>query len=104
MSDNSYKYSYLSHNFMSNFSGSVGDFHGNLMLGFSTDEIVTDRNYKMAWNFEVPDFYSYANASVNNKQFSHGGSLKRLVGAFGEVRLDWKNTLFLSARGRNDWP
>lgn len=103
MSDNSYKYSYLSHNFMSNFSGSVGDFHGNLMLGFSTDEIVTDRNYKMAWNFEVPDFYSYANASVNNKQFSHGGSLKRLVGAFGEVRLDWKNTLFLSATGRNDW-
>lgn len=103
MSDNSLKYTYMSHNLMSNFQHSIGDFHGNLMVGMATDDTKTDRNYKMAWNFSVPEFFSYANATENNRKFSHGGSHKRLVGVFGEVRLDWKNTIFLSATGRNDW-
>ncbi len=103
MSDNTLKYSYLSHNLMINASQSIGDFHGNLMAGMQTDNTETDRNYKMAWNFEVPDFYSYANATTDNKKFQHSASQKRLVGVFGEVRLDWKNTIFLSATGRNDW-
>ncbi len=103
MSDNTLKYSYLSHNLMVNASRSIGDFHGNLMAGMQTDNTETDRNYKMAWNFEVPEFYSYANATTDNKKFQHSASKKRLVGVFGEVRLDWKNTVFLSATGRNDW-
>lgn len=103
MSDNLLKYSYLSHNLMANASQSFGDFNVNAMVGMATDDISTDRNYKMAWNFEVPEFFSYANTSVNNKKFDHSASKKRLVGVFGELRLDWKNTIFLSATGRNDW-
>lgn len=103
MSDNTLKYSYLSNNLMINANHSIGDFHGNIMAGMATDDTSTDRNYKMAWNFEVPDFYSYANATDNNKKFQHSATKKRLVGVFGEVRLDWKNTVFLSVTGRNDW-
>ena len=103
MGDNTLKYSYLSNNLMINASHSIGDFHGNVMVGMATDDISTDRNYKMAWNFEVPDFYSYANATNTNKKFQHSSSKKRLVGVFGEIRLDWKNTVFLSATNRNDW-
>lgn len=103
MSDNDLKYSYMSHNVMSNFSGKVGDFNGNLMVGMATDDTDTDSNYKMAWNFEIPDFYSYANATTDNKSFEHAASTKRLVGVFGEARIDWRNTIFLSATGRNDW-
>ncbi|MCR5709169.1 MAG: SusC/RagA family TonB-linked outer membrane protein [Bacteroidales bacterium] len=103
MSDNMLKYTYLSHNVMSNMSAKLGDFGANLMLGMQTDDVSTDRNYKMAWNFEVPDFFSYSNATSNNRNFSHSATQKRLIGVFGEVRLDWKSTLFLSATGRNDW-
>ena len=103
MSDNILKYTYMSHNVMSNWNAKIGDFSGNFMLGMQTDDTSTDRNYKMAWNFEVPEFFSYANATENNRKFSHSATKKRLIGVFGEVRLDWKNTIFLSATGRNDW-
>ncbi len=103
LSNNQLKYTYMSHNLMSNFSGKIGDFNANLMVGMQTDDTKTDRNYKMAWNFEVPDFFSYSNSASTNRNFSHSASRKRLVGVFGEVRVDWKNTIFLSATGRNDW-
>ncbi|MDD3034405.1 MAG: SusC/RagA family TonB-linked outer membrane protein [Bacteroidales bacterium] len=103
MSDNSMRFKYLSHNFISNMNKKFGDFDLNLLLGAATDDTQTDRNSMMAWNFSVPDFYSYANASTENKQFSHSASQKRLVGLFGEFRVSWKNLLYLTVTGRNDW-
>lgn len=103
MSDNTRRFKYLSHNIISNMGKKFGDFDLNLLLGAATDDTETDANYMMAWNFSVPDFYSYANASTENKQFSHSASQKRLVGVFGEFRASWKNLLYLTVTGRNDW-
>jgi len=103
MSDNSRRFKYLSHNFISNMSKKFGDFDFNLLLGGATDDTQTDGNSMMAWNFSVPDFYSYANASTENKQFSHSASQKRIVGLFGEFRVSWKNLLYMTVTGRNDW-
>lgn len=102
-SENSYRYKYLSTNLMTNFNKSFGDFNFNLMLGTSTDDTRTWSNYRMAWNFEVPGFYSFDNATNENRDFSSSRTQKRLVGVFGEFRADWKNTLFLTVSGRNDW-
>lgn len=55
-SENSYRYKYLSTNLMMNFNKQFGDFNFNLMLGTSTDDTRTWTNYRMAWNFEIPDF------------------------------------------------
>lgn len=103
MSDNIMKYRYLSTNLMTNFNKQFGDFNVNLMLGTSTDYTKTRRDYEMAWNFAVPDFYSFANAADNNKKFDYGLTRKRLVAAFGELRGDWRNAIFLTYTGRNDW-
>ena len=103
MSDNTMRFRYMSHDFMSNMSKRFGDFDLNLLLGSTTDETKIDRNYMMAYNFSVPDFLSYANATESNKQFSHSASNKRLVGLFGEFRASWKNMLYLTVSGRNDW-
>lgn len=103
MSENSYRYRYLSTNLMTNFSHSLGDFNFNLMLGTATDDTKTDSNYRMAWNFQIPDFYSFDNALNNDRNFQNVKSRKRLVGVFGEFRADWKNTVFLTVTGRNDW-
>jgi len=103
MSDNTMRFKYMSHNFISNMSKKFGDFDFNLLLGAASDDTQTDRNYMMAYNFSVPDFYSYANASTENKQFAHSASQKRLLGVFGEFRVAWKSILYLTATGRNDW-
>ncbi len=103
MSDNMLEFQYLSHNFLSNMNKKFGDFDFNLLLGASIDETKTDANYKMAYNFSVPDFFSYANATANNKQFAHAATKRRLIGVFGEFRASWKNALFLTVTGRNDW-
>ncbi|NTU94725.1 MAG: SusC/RagA family TonB-linked outer membrane protein [Bacteroidales bacterium] len=103
MSDNTLRFKYMSHNFISNMNKKFGDFDLNLLLGAASDETEADRSSTMAWNFSVPDFYSYANASTENKQFAHSASQKRLMGVFGEFRVAWKNLLYLTVTGRNDW-
>lgn len=85
-SENSYRYKYLSTNLMMNFNKQFGDFNFNLMLGTSTDDTRTWTNYRMAWNFEIPDFYAFDNATNDNRDFSSSRSQKRLIGTFGEFR------------------
>ena len=103
MSDNTMRFKYMSHNFISNMNKKFGDFDFNLLLGAASDDTETHSNYMMAWNFSVPDFYSYANASTENKQFSNAASQRRLVGLFGEFRVAYKSILYMTVTGRNDW-
>ena len=103
LSDNTMRYRYLTTNLMTNWNKQFGDFDFNLMLGTSTDYTKSVRNYQMAWNFAVPNFFSFDNADTNNKKFQHTMSRKRLVAVFGEFRVDWRNAIFLTVTGRNDW-
>ena len=70
MSDNTLRFRYISHNFMSNMNKQFGKFDVNLMLGASIEDTSTDRQSMMAYNFSVPNFFSYANATDNNKDFA----------------------------------
>ena len=103
MSDNKGNYTYLNHSVISNMDKRFGDFDFGLLLGLNTDQIQRESIYTMAYNFSVPEFFSYANTDNEYKRFSHGSSLKRLIGVFGEFRASWKNTVFLTVTGRNDW-
>jgi TonB-linked SusC/RagA family outer membrane protein len=102
-SNNTYKYRYLSNNLMTNFNKQFGDFNVNLMLGGSTDYIKTRTDYERAWNFIVPGIYSFDNARQSDQSFKHATSKKRMVSLFGEFRIDWRNAIFLTVTGRNDW-
>lgn len=103
LSENSLRYQYLSTNLISNMNKQFGDFNVNLMLGTSTDYTKSTTNYRWGWGFEIPGFYSFGNIKDANKKFAQAHSRKRLLGVFGEVRADWKNTVFLTVTGRNDW-
>lgn len=103
MSENSRRYQYLSTNLMMNFAKSFGDFNFNLMLGTATDDTKSVTNYRYGWNFIIPGFYSFGNISNEDKFFVTNRSRHRLVGVYGEFRADWKNTIFLTVTGRNDW-
>ncbi len=101
--ENDYKHQYIQTNLMTNFNKTFGDFGFNLLAGLTTDDTKTASNYRMAWNFTVPEFYSFSNTTDTNKRFQSTISRKRLVGVYGEFRADWKNTVFLTVTGRNDW-
>ena len=103
MSENSRRYQYLSTNLMTNFAKSFGDFNFNLLLGTATDNTKSVTNYRYGWNFIIPEFYSFGNISNEDKYFVTNRSNHRLVGVYGEFRADWKNTVFLTVTGRNDW-
>lgn len=94
MSENSYRYRYLSTNLMTNFSKQFGDFNFNLMLGTSTDDTRTVSNYRMAWNFQVPGFYSFDNALDNERDFQNVKSQKRLVECLVNLGLTGKILCF----------
>lgn len=102
-SENDYRYTYLSNNVMSNFSHSIGDFNGNLLVGFTSEDTKGVSDYRMAWNFIVPEFYSFDNASDTDRNFQHRRSQHRLLGLYGEARFDWKSTAFFTYSARNDW-
>lgn len=101
MSDNKSTYEYVNTNLMTNFNKTFGDFSFNLLAGTSTDNTRVDRDYNLGYNFNIDNFYSYKNA--NSKMFESTYSRKRLVGVYGEFRADWRNTVFATVTGRNDW-
>jgi len=103
MSDNTRQYEYMTNSIISDMNKKIGDFDLGLMLGAATDQYKIKSDYLMAYNFSVPDFFSYANTTTDNKAFSHGSSLKRLIGVFGEARASWRNMVYLTVTGRNDW-
>lgn len=103
MSDNTTRYNYLNTNLLTNFNKTFGDFGFNLLGGLTTDNTTTTSDYRMAYGFLVPDFFSYGNADESHKKFQRNIYRKRLVGVFGEFRADWKSTLFFTVTARNDW-
>ncbi len=103
MSDNTTRYHYINTNLMTNFNKTFGDFSFNLLAGMSTDNTHIKTDYRMAYGFQVPDFFSYSNADNDHKKFEMNQSRKRLIGVYGEFRADWRNTIFATVTGRNDW-
>ncbi len=100
VSDNDYKYRYLSTNLMTNFNKQFGEFNFNLLLGTSTDYTKSNSKYHIGYNFVSP-FYSFSNAA--DTDFETNLTRKRLVAVYGEFRADWRNAIFLTVTGRNDW-
>ncbi|MDD6472766.1 MAG: SusC/RagA family TonB-linked outer membrane protein [Bacteroidales bacterium] len=102
-SENDYRYTYFSNNLMTNFSHSIGQFNGNLLLGYTSEDTKGVSDYRMAWNLIVPDFYSFDNSNDTDRNFSNNKSQHRLQGLYGELRVDWNNTAYFTYSARNDW-
>ncbi len=86
-----------------NANKSFGDFN----LGVTLGNNIEDREYRVdsryGENILVPGLYSIINTDPDSREVGVRGSRRRLVGVFGEAKIDYKNMLFLSVTGRNDW-
>ena len=98
-----YRYEYLSTNVMTNFHNTFGDWDLGLMLGTSTDNIKNTNQNHWGWDFITAGTVSFSNISAENQKFLDSNSRKRMVSVFGEARVAWRNMLYLTVTGRNDW-
>ena len=96
-------YTYISTTVMSNFHKTFGDFDTHLMLGTTAENTKSLSQNYWGYNFVTAGTISFNNIGSENKFFTDGTTTKRLVGAYGEVGVSYKNMIYLTATGRNDW-
>jgi TonB-linked SusC/RagA family outer membrane protein len=78
------------------------DFGFRLLLGHNVNQRSFDRSRITGTEIIVPGNYNINNA----KTFSPAGTTynkRRLIGAFADLGLSYKDYLFLNIKGRNDW-
>ncbi|WP_296698874.1 SusC/RagA family TonB-linked outer membrane protein [Algoriphagus sp.] len=76
------------------------DWNTQLRLGNDVFERRYDRVSASGSNFVIPGFYNLSNTTQIFA--SQGKSVRRLVGFYGDLMVDYKNFLFLNITGRND--
>ncbi|SFO63944.1 TonB-linked outer membrane protein, SusC/RagA family [Algoriphagus ornithinivorans] len=76
------------------------DWNTSLRLGNDVFERKFDRVTATGTNFVIPGFYNLNNTTQIFA--SQGKSIRRLVGFYGDLMVDYKNFLFLNITGRND--
>ena len=84
----------LSHDFSEDFSSS-------LILGHQVSDIKTDYSYLRGEGLNIPGI----NEISNTLNLFGDKTITRLrtMGVFGDLRMEYKDKLFLSITGRNDW-
>ncbi|MBC3784052.1 SusC/RagA family TonB-linked outer membrane protein [Spirosoma utsteinense] len=79
-----------------------GNFTTKLILGQQTRQEYSRSTYTYAGALVVPGLYNIANR-LGEPTVSEYNTRSRLLGAFGDFTLGYKNFLFVHATGRNDW-
>ncbi len=103
LSKDPYNYSYITTTLMSNFHKTFGDFDTHLLLGTTSESTEWLTQNYWGYNFITAGTISFNNISSDNKFFTDGTTKKRLVGAYGEFGISYKDLIYLTATGRNDW-
>jgi ferric enterobactin receptor len=103
LSKDQVNYTYITTTVMTNFHKSIKDFDTHLLLGTTSDDFNTNVQNLWGWNFSTPGTVSLNSIDLANKQFSDNTTRRRLVGAYGEVGVSYKDLVYLTATGRNDW-
>src|SRR5690242_18792806 len=96
-------YAYITTTVMSNFHKSFGDFDTHLLLGTTSEDFNTQTQNHWGYAFSTPGTISFNNIGNDNKFFTDATTKRRLVGAYGEVGVSYKDLVYLTATGRNDW-
>lgn len=103
LSKDQVNYTYITTTVMTNFHKRIQDFDTHLILGTTSDDFNTNVQNLWGWNFSSPGTVSLNSIDLANKQFSDNTIRRRLVGAYGEVGVSYKDLIYLTATGRNDW-
>ncbi|MFV8341161.1 SusC/RagA family TonB-linked outer membrane protein [Flavobacterium sp. XS2P39] len=78
------------------------DFNLNALLGFNSNERKGSSLTGQITNLDIPNFYELSNSSIKPAVFQND-FLRKSFGVFASVETSYKNVLFLTLTGRNDW-
>ncbi|MGZ3850012.1 MAG: SusC/RagA family TonB-linked outer membrane protein [Flavisolibacter sp.] len=96
-------YTYITTTAMSNFHKTIGNFDTHLMLGTTSEDFNTNNQNLWGWTFTSPGTVSLNSIDIANKRSADNTTRRRLVGAYGEIGVSYKDLIYLTATGRNDW-
>jgi len=74
----------------------------NAFLGFGTNERKTTGLVAQITNLDVPNYYELSNSAVK-PTVAQGNTLRRSYSTFASLEAQYKNRIFLTITGRNDW-
>ena len=97
------QYKLLNYYLLSNFKKSFGDFNSSLTVGLNIDDRQSRTDSRYGETFSVPGLISINNTDRAKVEAATRGYRRRLVGVFGDFKIDYKNYLFINLTGRNDW-
>jgi ferric enterobactin receptor len=103
LSKDMYGYTFITTTVMTNFHKTFGDFATHLMLGSTTENTSTPSLNLWGYNFITAGTISFANIATTNQFLSDGITEHRLLGAYGEAGISYKDLVYITATGRNDW-
>jgi len=90
-------------NLILNYNTAIGeDFNVNALFGLNTNERKISSLLASVTNLDIPNFYELSNSSIK-PIVAQNDSMRRSFGAFASVETSYKNRLFLTLTGRNDW-
>jgi len=76
-------------------------FHSSFLVGNQITDFKRDYQWQRGEGFNIPHFNNMSNTA--NRTAQNWTTQTRLIGVFGEAKLDFDNILFLTIAGRNDW-
>ncbi len=75
--------------------------HSSFLVGNQITDFKRDYQWQQGEGFNIPHFNNMSNTA--NRTAQNWTTQQRLIGVFGEAKIDYNNVLFLTIAGRNDW-
>lgn len=92
----------INQDFLLTFSMPVNDFHINALVGFNGNERQSSFLLSTVTNLTIPTWFNLSN-SPEIPSTEQEKILRRLMGAFVQAEVSWKDMLYLTFTARNDW-
>ena len=97
------EYIEFDNNFIVNYNSNIGEnFNVNALIGFNANERKASLLQGQITNLDIPNYYELSNSSIK-PSVSQANSLRRGFGVFASLETSFRNRLFLTLTGRNDW-
>jgi len=81
----------------------IGNFGASLLLGSQLISNRSDISSQRGQKFYEPEFYNINNTDPTTHRFKSTIARKHLFGVFANLELNYKELVYLTATGRNDW-
>ncbi len=88
-------------NFFARADKRFGDVSVTALLGTDLNHRFDKTTFSRGRDLTIPDFYNLSNAT--NLYTDEASTTKRLAGIYGSIDLGYKDFVYLTVTGRNDW-